>query len=346
MQRILMNITGIKVRVESEWKELLMVLEKDFWSFREINFEESLACHLTVRIHRTDARPPIPEVSTSMQSQNSLSYDQGPVRFNDYYAKAYTVINFKTETADIYGTDHDKVHEIAYLLILSRAGKMLDLMGLHKLHAFAISFNDTAFVCMMPSKGGKSTLLSELLSDPRVKMLSDDIPLVDSHGQIHSFALKLGFNEIPAHLEILNPEENLYSMKRDLFGEKKLICTRGIESKVETRATFDKVILAEGFRYNSENSIVVKSSWLQTFKGLFKHGVIGIGSPIVIEYFWETGMTDFLRKTKIFFKRLKAFLSLSLRAQKFQIHIGKDQRVAARAVIELLEKETNIKETL
>lgn len=338
-----MNITGIKVRVESDWVELLTVLEKDFWSFRSEGLFNTSAADLTIHVHKTEDAPAIPEISTSMQSQNSLSYDQGDLRYNDYYGKAYTIINFKTEVASVYGVDLDKVHEITYLLILSRVGKILDLKGFHKLHAFAVSFNDTAFVCMMPSKGGKSTLLSELLSDSRVKMLSDDIPLVDSHGRIYPFPLKLGFNEVPKNLEILNPEENIYSMKRDLYGEKTLICTRGIENKIEKREFFERIILVEGFRYNSESSKILTASWAQTFRGLFKHGVIGVGSPIVIEYFWETGFEDFIRKTWIFFKRLKAFFSLSLKAKKFKIHIGKDQQALARVVVELLEKETIIK---
>ncbi len=338
-----MNIAGIRVHVESDWSELLAVLEKDFWSFHSRDFLDSSKADLSLKIYKTLQAPPLPEISTSMQSQNSLSYDVGHIRYNDYYGKAYTVINFQSESAAIYGLDLDKIHEIAYLLILSRVGKILDLKGLHKLHAFAVSFNNTAFVCMMPSKGGKSSLLSELLSDPRIKMLSDDIPLVDKQGRVYPFPLKLGFNEIPKNLKVFNPEENLYTMKRELYGEKKLICTRGIENKIEKKEYFEKVILVEGFRYNSESSCVLSSSWLQSFKGLLVHGVIGIGSPIVIEYFWETGIRDFIRKTWIFFKRLKAFFLLCFKAKKFKIHIGKDQHMLTRIVVELLEKETTIK---
>jgi hypothetical protein len=229
------------------------------------------------------------------------------------------------------------MHEVAYLLILSRAGKMLDLKGFHKLHAFAVSYEDVALICMMPSKGGKSTLLAELLKDSRIKMISDDIPLIDTFGNVYPFPLKLGLDSIPLEMQIFEREKNTYSMKRNYYGVKELICTRGLPGKVEPMTSkFKKVILVEAFRYNSPTSILAKSSFLKTFKGLLKHGVIGIGSPIVIEYFWETGFIDFLKKTGIFFLRILAFTSLSVRSKKMQLFLGKNSKNTSQEILNIL----------
>ena len=340
MQRLILKLSDEFILVQTEWIELSEILRKDFWSFLVDNQKiEELRAPIEIHIFLSADRPSMPEEVASMQTQNAITYDQGNMRFCDYYGQAYTDIDFKTNKANIYGTDFERIHEIAYLLILSRAGKNLDLKGLHKLHAFAISYKGIAFVCMMPSKGGKSTMLVELLKNLEVKMISDDIPLIDSWGRVHPFPLKLGLNEIPEELEIKDIVENIYFMKREHYGEKKLICTRGIKDRVENiDAKFTKIVLAEAFRYNSPHSIILSSSWLKTFGGLFKHGVLGLGSPIIIEYFWQSGWRDFIIKTRIFLLRCLAFFSLSIRARKIKIYSGHSPKETAGQIINFLEK--------
>jgi len=344
LQRILLNISGVLVDVESEWGELLNILTKDFWSFKLAN--ESILLKklkiVKVKIYKTDKIPAMPMLVASMQTNNAVTYDLNGKRFCDYYGAAYTDIDFKEDISNIYGSDFDRVHEVAYLLILSRVGKKLDLQGLHKLHAFAISFEGIAFVCMMPSKGGKSTLLIELLKDSRVKMISDDIPLIDSRGRVHSFPLKIGLNEKPKNLAIESEVENVYTMKRALYGEKFLICTQGIAKKVEpVGMVFNKIILAEAFRYNSVDSIILKSSWFKSAKGLFKHGILALGSPMILEYFWQSGLNDFLIKSKIFLLRIIAFGALCVRARKIKIYSGIRPDETAREILNFLERKKN-----
>ena len=344
MSVLRLNFWGIRVSVKSDWNEMIDVLTKDFWSYIAHGEDLQFAHDVSVSISHSSEPLEIPEgLIASMQTQNAITYDFKEMRYCNYYSKAYSEINLATNVCRIQGTDFDKIHEIAYLITLSRVGKRLDLEGLHKLHAFAVSFNQMAFVCMMPSKGGKSTLLVELLKDPRVKMISDDIPLVDSWGRIHSFSLKIGLDKIPAELEVHDKEHNIYSIKREAFGEKKLVCTRGIQNRIEENKIFKKVILAEGVRFNSDHSVLTRASWPFIFRGLFKHGIIGVGAPIVIEYFWEPGAKDFFVKTAIFFKRLRSFLCLSLRAQRMKLLSGKDPAHTSKVIIDFLEKsETSV----
>lgn len=338
MQRILISIFGVKIQIASEWAEMVNIISKDFWSFRDLSGDNRF--DISIQIKQTDERPTFPESVTSMQTQSALTYDNGRIRYCDYYGKAASVIDFKNEEATVFGTNFDKVHEIVYLMVLSRAGKLLDIRGHHKLHAFAVGFKDMAFVCMMPSKGGKSTLLVELLKDSRIKMISDDIPLINWKGEVLPFLLKIGLNEIPADLNVLNKEENIYSMKRELHGEKILVCTKGIEEKlVDNGQIFSRIILAEAFRFNSTQSKILPSSWRKTFKGLFKHGIIGIGSPIIIEYFWESGLSDFILKTWIFCRRFIAFLTLSLRSKRVMIYAGTSPAATSKEILRFLESQ-------
>jgi hypothetical protein len=169
-------------------------------------------------------------------------------------------------------------------------------------------------------------------------MLSDDIPLVDSYGRIMPFPIKIGFNHYPTELLINEPNENIYTMNRSLHGLKYLVSTRALVNKVVKDGCFDKIILAEGFRYNSESFQILKSSWWMSWKGLLKHGIIGVGSPIVIEYFWQNGISDFLVKIKIFFRRLIAFSCLCTRAKKITLLCGKRPEVTAKGILEFLDK--------
>lgn len=341
MRCLYLNILDELVAIQTTWSEVYEVLHKDFYSFAK-PLPQNNRQTTSITVHRSKNPLAMPKTVASMQTQNAITYDSGDIRYCDYYGRAYTIVDFKKNEAHIYGEDFEIIHEISYLLTLSLVGKALDLKGLHKLHAFAVSFNQWAFVCMMPSKGGKSTLLVELLRDPRFKMISDDIPFFNKWGQMLSFPMKIGINELPSSWDFLNPSENIYTMKRSLYGQKTLLCTRGIEGKVEKPGKkFSKIVLAEAFRYNATESEILPSSWGQSFSGLFKHGIIGLGSPMVIEYFWRNGWRDFFLKTLIFFRRSLAFMALSFRAKKIKIHSSYHPNKTAKDIIDYLEKLTN-----
>ncbi len=321
--------------------EVINLLAKDFSYFKvEVTDDPKWSFSLEI----FEEAPPweiVPKVKATMQTINSICYDVGVNRFCDYYGELLVVLDKKKNQAKLYSLNEKKTHEVAYLLILSRIGKKMDLMGLHKLHAFSVSFNDIAIVCMMPMKGGKSTLLMEFLKDPRFKMISDDIPLVNLKGEILPFPIKIGLSEKAHNLKIINPDINLYQMDRGQYGVKNLLCLDGIPEKIESHnKRFKKIILIEAFRMNSPNSILKESLLPMTFLGLFKHGIIGIGLPMVIEYFWENGIGDFFIKTKIFFKRLFAFSILAMRADKKKLYLGRDPEDATRLIVDYLTKPT------
>lgn len=337
MKQIYFNFYGETVYVQSDWSELLTLLGKDFSLFID---NPQVKSHLTILIARGNpGHQKIPEMVSKMQSLNSITYQLGHIRYNDYYGKLLSIFDYKNQSAQIISEDEDKTHEVAYLLMLSRVGKSLDLHGLHKLHAFAVSYKGIAFVCMMPMKGGKSTLLMELLKNKEAKMISDDIPLIDRLGHVHAFPIKIGVDDarrIP--FDITNPEENIYQLNREQYGPKTFICLNGLKEKVELPGTqFDKVIIAEGFRYNADHSLIRCSSWVSTYLGLFKHGVIGIGLPMILEYFWEFGIKDFIIKSKIFLLRFYSFGILCSRNHRIKIQLGRKSDLSAKAIFEYLE---------
>ncbi|MDO9184049.1 MAG: hypothetical protein Q7U04_16670 [Bacteriovorax sp.] len=342
MRQVSFNFYGQKVCVASDWPEALSLLKKDFDLFYSEN-SYSDNCDLKLFILKKDPKEiSTPELVSKSQSQNSITYQLGHVRYNDYYGKLLSIFDYNKEEAQLYCLNIDKVHEVAYLLILSRVGKMLDLKGLHKLHAFAVSYKEIAFVCMMPMKGGKSTLLLELLKTKEVKMISDDIPLIDIMGNVYSFPMKIGVNEDSSQkLELQNPEENLYTLQREHYGKKIFINSKGLGERVELPGKkFKKVIIAEAFRFNSSETRLVSSSIFKTFKGLFKHGVVGIGLPMILEYFWEFGVIDFVKKSQIFLSRLLTFSIFTIKSTRISIYLGKNPDRAAEEILRFLKKKS------
>ena len=339
MKGLNLNFYGISVGVAPDSNAVTMdLLARDFSCFKSTEdnliFDFSLEIHLMI--------PPwneVPAITASMQTLNSICYDVEHFRYCDYYGELLVILDKKKNKARLYSNNLVRMHEVSYLLILSRVGKMMDLKGLHKLHAFSVSYEDIAVVCMMPMKGGKSTLLMEILKDKRFKIISDDIPLINSFGEVLPFPIKIGLSKSPDGLEIFNPVVNLYSMDRGAYGVKNLLCLDGLPGRIEKPGKiYKKIILIEAFRFNSSESILEKSGLISTFSGLMKHGVIGFGLPMVIEYFWENGPVDFLVKTKIFLKRLFGFTCFLFKARRMKLYLGKSSQKTALLITDYLEK--------
>jgi hypothetical protein len=128
-------------------------------------------------------------------------------------------------------------------------------------------------------------------------------------------------------------------MNSKFYGRKKLICIDGIRSKIETRAyNFDKVIVSYGVRsMKKQSSGLIEVNTVIIFLQFFYHGIIGVGLPMILEYFWELGIKDFFVKFNIFTNRFFVFLSLSLSAKKYRLNMDDNPEKTARYIIDFLD---------
>jgi hypothetical protein len=318
LQRIQLQIFQVSVYVESDWPEIIELLRKDFWSYQSSDSPYSAGSSLSLTLLKSDQRPNFPSRLATLQTQNAITFDQDDHRYCDYYGSLYSVINFTKNKAVLCSTDLEKMHEVVSFLILSRVGKILDIQGLHKLHSFAIAYKDFALVCMMPAKRERKALLLEMLKDPDIKMIAEDIPLIDFKGRIYPFLLTMGIDV-------------------------KSASTKEMKGKIVASDTgFENIMLVETFRSNSPVAILKKTTNLKMLKGLFKYGILGIGSPVDFEYFWEPGPKDFWVKTFIFFRRLKGFISLCLRSKKYYLYAGNDPIKTAQELSRVLKRQSKI----
>ncbi len=337
MGNIRFNFFNVHVFIQSSEDSITSCLAKDFSIFE--SQQEIEKPDVELKINKVS--PPfelIPRQVASMQTNNSLCYDTKDCRYCDYYGEALVIDHHRAGRGELYGTKSEKLHEIAYLYILSKVGKKLDLMGLHKVHAFGVAYKETAVVCMMPMKGGKSTLLLEFLKDSDYKIISDDIPLVNFKGEVMPFPIKIGMNHPFSVGNIKEDSEFFYTMDRGVYGIKHLLSLKAISERiVPINARFNKIVLINAQRFRGHESSLIKISKTKMLKNLFKHGVIGFGLPMVVEYFWQFGIKDFMVKTLIFMKRLLAFSVLSAKSKNYTLHLGTSPSAACAEISKLVK---------
>ena len=328
-----LNFMGEGLLLKTNSPELLSRLSRDFSYFVSDSSQTSSRFSITSLLEE-GCSISIPQVDPTFIRKNSTSYDSKGIRFNDY-GNLISSYDFKNEIGTLSSASIEKLHEISYLLILSRVGKYFDLMGTHKIHAMSIIYKDVCCVGMMNMGVGKSTLLLELLKDSEIELLSDDTPLVNELGEIKPFPLRIGVEQLPDGLEINSAEENLYELLREEYGLKKLICLHGLKNQIGS--SYSKLVLFEGTRGGRGIS---KSSKWKLWMALQRHMVIGIGLPLIFEYFWEKGFSDFMRKTKIFILRQRAALKLMKSCEYYRFSLGESSEENARALKSLLSDRT------
>ena len=81
-----------------------------------------------------------------------------------------------------------------------------------------------------------------------------------------------------------------------------------------------------GIRWHHTNCVIQKSPKWVLFKELIKFQVIGLGLPMILEYFWQLGFVDFIRKAFIAFSRLWSSLRLLWRSKTYTVYLGTDPK--------------------
>ena len=305
------------------------MLESEFQFFKS----ESPTFDYTIKLELSNIpQGLIPKLFATKISQNSITYDDGPVRWNDYFGKALTYLNAHTGQAIIYSPKIDFLHELSYLLILSLSGKRMDEMGLHKIHACGIQSENKNVLIMLPSKGGKTTLFLNICENYPVKLISDDTPVIDSNGFIHPFPLRIGVEEIPDFLG-----HHTYPLfKREHFSSKYLIPLQSLNRSIYQPDNATSILII-GVRANGELPQIYAASLTQAYVALFENMIIGVGLPIVIEYFVKNNWRDWIKLIKIFFKRSKAAISLWKRSKTYFFVMSSDPKENSDFLIKSLK---------
>lgn len=346
MQRASFLVYDICVQVESNSAELITRITKDLAFFYTNSNIEKKHFRIFTSLEEIPAYK-IPLESRGVRNRNSVSFHQGSVRFNDYYGQALSVYDFRNNTAEIYSPWIDRLHEVTYLLILSRVGKELEKKGIHRMHAMGLSLNQKIILCLMPMGGGKTTLFLDLLKCLNAKIISDDSPLITRRGMVLPFPLRIGIkpdmSERASVMEVVNWNQH-YTLQRMRYGLKYLLPIVAVKRSV-FQPENQPVYLLIGKRVNRKDCKIYRASALKAFPMVFLNLVIGVGLPMMREYFFENNFMDWVQVFRIFMSRIKIAARLIKFSKKYQIELGTDPEINAEVVARLVSVSPS-KETI
>ncbi len=319
---IYFDFYGFTVKLSSSSEDLLRLIKLNFSYFHVKELKE---VHLEIEAFLKNGAEFLPkELVAKKQSVNSITYDLGDLRYNDYYGEALSILDYRNSSAKIFSSNINRLHEITYLLMMSRQGKWCDKKGIHKIHSMAVANEKKNLLVMLPMKGGKSTLFTKFLAESKFQLISDDSPCVNSKGEILNFPIRFGIEKKPMYEELLSSinKESIFTLQRNLYGEKILVDMMFFHNRIAKPKK--ETVLVQGFRQNGGGFKVKKVAKVQMLKYLLINMTVGVGLPMVIEYFIENNIRDHLGNINIFLKRLYSTTNLLFKSDCYFAYMGND----------------------
>ena len=327
---IKISIHNFNIGLDVDNDEVALKLKNDFSYFLQERMDK---IEFKISAKKVESYQIPQNLIAKKQSQNSITFDFGNIRYNDYYGQAYTVFDYTKESVEVYYIDENILHEIIYLLILSRSGKWLDKNGMHRIHACGFTLKDKNIILMLPSKGGKTTSLLELVQDQEVGLISDDSPLVDTWGNIHAFPLRIGIENKSKVIEQISylKDDDFYEFKRKYYSKKYLLPLFKLKNKVEVK---DKTILLSGKRSTYTSTQIYKVSKLKMMNNLINYMIVGIGLPLILEYFIQNKVKDHFVNLLILFKRIISSVSLLIKSECYEVFLSDNPQESIQSIKE------------
>ncbi len=332
MNSLNLDFHGIPVLVESLSEELIEGLRRDFEYFVSPGGDREPLVILTL-----DLAPPPPEARPEGPPDFVLrdwrAFDAGSLRRVFYDDGAFAVYDFAQRRGRLYCADLGRLHELAYLAVLSRAGELLDGRGLRRAHALGFAAGGRGGLLLLPSGGGKSVLALEIVRSTGLGLLSDESPLVCDDLRLKAFPLRWGF--LPAQDLPGVPEELVRTFRRKAHGPKKLVDVGFFRDRVTAEASPEWLLI--GRRHDGPPSIA-PASRLRAFASLLKWMVVGVGLAQMSEYMvfpTRRGLGDLLR---LAWRRAKTAWRLSGAARPLEFRLGPDPAANARALEDLARR--------
>ena len=333
--QLYLNFHNHIIFVSSNEEATLIKLRGEFNFFVQ---EKADSVQTTVEIFR-EVPPELPPMVAIKLTETCSIFKIGPRRYIDYRGEALTIWDKQEQTVRIYSLDHDRLYEISFLAIHSILGQELEKQGICRVHALGVSLGTTATLVMLPSKGGKSTLLTHLIENPEIKILSDDMPLIDMNGNVHAFPSKISMDKKPEDgpLSRLSWTE----FKRTQYPTKWTAGLSQLKDRIETKNLGKRMILVAGFRLSKGQSILTPVPKWKMILPIIEHMIIGMGLPQVIEMFLNFNVTDIF---KLFYhstiRSICAFQMLR-KAKCFYFYMGPDRSYNAQLILDQMYEMQN-----
>lgn len=277
----------------------------------------------------------LPPLKAKIYSSRNICYAQGNLSFIDYFGKGLTIIDRDTNIYKIFCTDAHLRHEIVFLSILSLVGQDLDSKHLHRVHGLGLAINNKAVLLLLPSGGGKTTLLLELMKHDFIKIISEDSPLIDSSGNALPFPIRIGVTLAGKPPAI--PKEHLHLVQRMEFEAKYLIDISFFEEKISGEPLKVQHILCGTRCLGAESSIILLSK-CAALKDLITNSVVGIGLYQGVEFLLQHSVWELLKKCGLLFSRLRNVLKILSGSRTYSFVLGCDRAKNVETFLDFCRK--------
>jgi hypothetical protein len=293
---------------------------------------------VTVRLNRESPPPTPAKARRVFRTRQAVCYGHERIRYVDYPGRALVRYDFDSEEAVVFSLDDGLLHEIGYLIILSRVGELLDKEGIHRIHGLAVSMGGSATICLLPTGGGKTTLALELVKEADCVLLSDEIAAIDQQLRVLPFPLRIGVRaaeSIPPD----TPARYLRPYRTISFGSKTLIDLEHFAEKIARKpAALEMVLLGErstagppGFR---------RASKLMALYQVLRHITLAYQLPRTRAYIlrFEKGYMRTL--PTIFLSRILTGLKITRSVECYRFTMTEDSRGNATTLATFMRQRT------
>jgi len=315
-----LDFHGTPVRLTAEPGEALDELRRDFSAFASADGRAP-----RVRLELC-ARPCPPPPGASAWSWRGFGVRSEPggrlIRYDD---GSWARCDYGERSVVVHASAAERLRELAYLAVLSRAGEELDRRGLHRVHALGVSSAAGAGLLLLPSGGGKSTLALELLRRRSLAVLSDECPLVSADGVARPFPLRLALR---AGADVSGlPAGSLRRFRRRGCEEKRLLDAAALEAVPAAAAPARWLLVGSPSRGEPRLEPLSRAAALAE---LSRALVVGVGLPQMAEYMARAD----LALGAIAASRLRAALVLAGRARLARFRMGSLGPAASAGLLE------------
>lgn len=331
-ERFELDIYGLRVSGVGDWPDVLDDLRRDFWWFRTES-TSAPALRLTVE-HRAPDFDRFGGLRSTFVTPRNVVYQDGATTVVDYFGRAALTIDRRTDDAVVEGEDPSLVREAANNFVMSRVGEHLNSCGLVRLHAVGLSCPGGGVAVMMPSGGGKSTLALRAINDDRCRLVSEDSPLIDRHGLMHPFPLRIGIN--PTDASDLPAGTAVRTLERIEFHPKLALDVEAFAERIESspvplrhlvigRRTLGRVARLEPLgRHHAIGSLV-------------REAVVGVGVYQGMEFVLQRGWVDVAGKSGTAVRRAFCAATALVHARVWRLWIGRDRESNWEALAPLFD---------
>jgi hypothetical protein len=326
-----LDVYGLSVRIAGDWPEVLEALALDFaWFVREAG---PAAPHVDVEIRHCEPDfEAFGPVTASFVTPRNVVYQDGERTIIEYFGQAMATLDRRTGRLVVEGEDRQLVHEAAYQFVVSRIGEHLDRRGFVRLHSLGLAAPGGAFAVMLPSGGGKSTLVMRALADERVRLLSEDTPLLDRRGLLHPFPLRIGVNVTDAHTL---PEGAVRRIDRMEFHPKYALEIDAFADRIQSEPVPLRHIVI-GHRSLGREPRLEPVGRTSAAGPLLREAVFGLGVYQGMEFVLQHGMRDSVSKLGTLGARSACCALMLRQARVWRLTLCRDRELNWTALEPLL----------